>query len=135
MDRSAPAATFLSTSLPPPERVLHLVTLCVARDFDLDQRDLLARMRGAPRAAFARQVAIYLAHVSFGLSFAAIGRMFGRDRTTVAHACRVIEDRRDDRDLDRRLTALESAFRRSRDGMGGHRGNPKPSRLGSEVRR
>lgn len=95
------------------ERVLGLVTLCVARDFELEQDSLLVPTRGAPKAAFARQVAIYLVHVCFGLSFAAVGRMFHRDRTTVAHACRVVEDRRDNRELDRRLSALEQLCRRS----------------------
>jgi chromosomal replication initiation ATPase DnaA len=51
---------------------------------------------------------MYLAHVGFALSFEAIGRAFGRDRTTVSHACRVVEDSRDDARLDRRLSALET---------------------------
>ncbi|MCO5129878.1 MAG: chromosomal replication initiator DnaA [Xanthobacteraceae bacterium] len=130
MDRSASTAA-ITMSLPPPDRVLRAVTLCVARDFGLDPADLLARTRGAPRVAFARQVAVYLAHVSFGLSFAAIGRLFHRDRTTVAHACRVIEDRRDDRELDRRLTALERACRRVRVRTGG--GGPEASRPAAEA--
>ena len=116
MNRSAPSgSTTFSRSAPvsPSERILRFVTLCVARDFGFDQSALLEPTRGAPQVAFARQVAIYLAHVCFGLSFAAIGRMFRRDRTTVAHACRVIEDRRDDRGLDLRLTALERVCRRS----------------------
>lgn len=127
MDRSAPpAATSLSsTRVLPPERILRFVTLCVARDFQLDQGALLVPTRGAPQAAFARQVAIYLMHVCFGLSFAAVGRMFHRDRTTVAHACRVIEDRRDDRELDRRLAALERACRRS----------PEQARLAAKAER
>jgi hypothetical protein len=50
---------------------------------------------------------MYLAHVGFQLSFGAIGRVFDRDRTTVAHACRVVEDGRDDIWLDCRLEALE----------------------------
>lgn len=138
MNRSASpvaAVRASSTPIPSPERILCLVTLCVARDFGLAQDDLLARMRGAPRVAFARQVAIYLAHVGFGLSFAAIGRLFQRDRTTVAHACRVIEDRRDDRDLDRRLTALERACRRSRQGAGRPRKVAEPSRPAAEAGR
>ena len=63
----------------------------------------------ATAAAFARQSAMYLAHVSFGLSFSEIGRAFGRDRTTAAHACRLIEDRRDDPAVDAVLGQLESA--------------------------
>lgn len=115
MDRPASpvAISSFSPRVPSSERVLRFVTLCVARDFELDQGALLVPTRGAPQAAFARQVAIYLTHVCFGLSFAAVGRMFHRDRTTVAHACRVIEDRRDDRELDRRLAALERTCRRS----------------------
>ena len=59
--------------------------------------------------AFARQSAMYLAHVSFGLSYAEVGRAFGRDRTTAAYACRLIEDRRDDPAIDAVLGSLENA--------------------------
>src|SRR5665811_1410920 len=62
-----------------------------------------------PRAAFARQVAMYLAHVVCGLSLTEVGALFARDRTTVAHACEVVEDRRDDPQLDGRLDQLERA--------------------------
>lgn len=87
--------------------VFRHVTNCVAHDFGIDADALSAATRGAPRVALARQVAMYLLHVGFALSFEAIGRMFGRDRTTVSHACRVIEDGRDDIWLDCRLAALE----------------------------
>ena len=87
MDRPAfPAASRAAPRpVPPPERVLRVVTLCVARDFGLDPNDVLARLRGAPHEAFARQVAVYLAHVCFGLSFAAVGRMLYK-RTGMGHA-------------------------------------------------
>jgi len=94
------------------DHILQHVTLCVARDFRVDPGILTSPRRGGPRVAFARQVAMYLAHVGFALSFASIGRMFGRDRTTVSHACRVVEDRRDENWLDRRLIALEATCRR-----------------------
>jgi chromosomal replication initiation ATPase DnaA len=81
----------------------------VTRDFGVDPGCLMAPSRGSPRVSLARQVAMYLCHVAFAMSFAAIGRAFGRDRTTVAHACRVIEDRRDDIWFDRRIAALERA--------------------------
>lgn len=83
----------------------------VASDFSLDARDLMSPTRGAPRTALARQVAMYLAHTAFGLNFRTIGRAFGRDRTTVAHACRMIEDGRDDDWFDSRLSALELTCR------------------------
>jgi chromosomal replication initiation ATPase DnaA len=58
-------------------------------------------------AALARSLAMYLAHVSFGMSLGRVGRAFGRDRATVRHACYTIEDRRDDPRFDRWLEALE----------------------------
>ena len=73
--------------------------------------ELMAASRRAPRIAWARQVAMYLAHITFGISLADVGREFGRDRTTVAHACRVVEQRRDDPNLDNALTRLEHRIR------------------------
>jgi hypothetical protein len=74
----------------------------------------LAALRGPRRgrapAALARQTAMYLAHVAFGLTFTRVGICFGRDRTTVRHACAVIEDRRDDPVQEFALSALELAL-------------------------
>ena len=50
---------------------------------------------------------MYLTHVSCGLSLTEVGHIFARDRTTVAHACAVIEDRRDDPVFDRALELME----------------------------
>lgn len=61
--------------------------------------------------ALARQTAMYLAHVACELSLTEVGLLFDRDRTTVAHACGVIEDRRDDRVFDRVIDLLERAVR------------------------
>jgi chromosomal replication initiation ATPase DnaA len=58
-------------------------------------------------AALARNLAMYLAHVAFGMSLARVGSAFARDRTTVSYACKVIEGRRDDPRFDRWLEALE----------------------------
>lgn len=73
--------------------------------------DLIGPTRGAPDAALARQIAMYLTHVGFGMSLSRVAAAFGRDRSTVAHACHLIEDRRDDRHLDELLAALETAVR------------------------
>jgi chromosomal replication initiation ATPase DnaA len=73
--------------------------------------DLWSGTRGRPRVAFARQVAMYLAHVACGLSLTEVGHTFARDRTTVAHACGRVEDLRDDPKLDRALELLESVLR------------------------
>lgn len=68
-----------------------------------------ARRRGRP-VAQARQTAMYLAHVAFGLSLTRVGICFGRDRTTVRHACALIEDGRDDPALELGLGALEAGI-------------------------
>lgn len=80
--------------------------------FTIAADELRARTRRGARTAFARQVAMYLAHIGFGLSFAQVGRLFDRDRTTAAHACRLVEDRRDDPGFDLMLDHLEVAVRR-----------------------
>lgn len=81
----------------------------VAATFRLPVEDLRSASRGEAQIAFARQVAMYVAHVWFALSLTEVGRRFDRDRTTVAHACRVVEDRRDDPRIDRVVAAVESA--------------------------
>lgn len=81
----------------------------VSRAFNLGETDLRRASRGHAPVAFARQVAMYVAHVWFALSLSEVGRRFGRDRTTVAHACRVVEERRDDPRIDRVVAAIESA--------------------------
>ena len=86
----------------------------VAAAFDVDVANLRAPGRGARRTAFARQVAMYLAHVTLGMPLTDVGRHFGRDRTTAGHACARIEDCRDDDRTDRVLCYLEAAIERWR---------------------
>ncbi|WID95689.1 helix-turn-helix domain-containing protein [Bosea vestrisii] len=66
--------------------------------------------RGARRIAFARQLAMYLTHVGFGLTLTEVGSCFERDRTTVRHACALIEDRRDEPTFDFAVSALEAGL-------------------------
>lgn len=54
-----------------------------------------------------RQIAMYVCHVVLRLSQADIGVAFGRDRTTVGHACNRVEDRRDDVAFDAFVSAVE----------------------------
>ena len=81
----------------------------VTQVFGIAYKDLRRTTRGRAKVALARQVAMYLALVGCGLSLTETGRLFERDRTTVAHACGVIEDRRDDPTFDRALDLLEWA--------------------------
>jgi hypothetical protein len=66
--------------------------------------------RGARRIAFARQLAMYLTHVGFGLTLTEVGACFERDRTTVRHACALVEDRRDQPAFDLAVSALETGL-------------------------
>lgn len=61
--------------------------------------------------AFARQLAMYLCHVAANMSLREISTLFGRDRTTVSHACHAIEDRRDCPTFDKQIEFLENEFR------------------------
>jgi chromosomal replication initiation ATPase DnaA len=67
---------------------------------------------------------MYLAHVVCGLSLTEVGALFARDRTTVAYACGVVEDKRDDPELDSRLDHLERAVSSLIDALTWHRGAP-----------
>jgi len=92
-----------------------IIDAAVAAAFIVPLGELRANTRRQAPVALARQSAMYLAHVAFGLSFSEVGRAFGRDRTTAAYACRRIEDRRADRGLDTALAELEHALRRNFD--------------------
>ena len=82
----------------------------VARHFRLPVVALFAPTRSKARIALARQVAMYLCHVLLGMSLIEVGKVFGRDRTTVSHACNVVEDRRDDAGFDKVLSKIEKAL-------------------------
>ena len=77
--------------------------------------ELVAAERGVPaallaRIAEARQIAMNLMHVVLRRKYADIGAFFGRDRTTVSHACALIEDRRDNSRFDAGVSRLEAAL-------------------------
>lgn len=97
-----------------PQRLCKLAALLAAAAFAVPFAELVAASRRPPHVAFARQAAMYLAHVSFGIGYSEVGRAFGRDRTTAAHACRLVEERRDDPGIDALLASLESACGRLR---------------------
>ena len=111
VQRSSIPASNTPSGLNSPERRCREIVAHVAPEFGVTSAVIASATRGSQKAAFVRQVAMYLAHVVFGLGFAVIGECFRRDRTTVAHACRVVEDRRDDIWFDCRMDALELACR------------------------
>ncbi len=91
----------------------HVVELCdcvidiVSALFSVSGRDMRMPGRGSTEVARARQIAMYVCHVALGLKMRDVGYGFGRDRTTVMHACHLIEDLRDDAEFDRVLAVTE----------------------------
>jgi len=87
-----------------------LAQAVAAYAYGLALSDFQQRSRVADRA---RQVGMYLAHVSLRLGLREVGRGFGRDHKAVAHACRRIEEAREDPAFDRTVEWLETLTRRA----------------------
>jgi chromosomal replication initiator protein len=79
--------------------------VCVA--FGVTEKELLGASR-LRNVLVPRQVAMYLARELTGLSLPRIGATFGRDHTTVLHACRKVEEAIAD---DERLAATVRQLR------------------------
>jgi hypothetical protein len=85
----------------PKPRTTYIVSRCkrvetisatVAEFYELTPEQL-AGPRGSAFVSNARQVAMYLSRELANQSFPRIGWMFGRDHTTVMHACEVVAER------------------------------------------
>ena len=87
----------------------------------IGREELRAATRGRQNVAVARQTGMYLARVALGMTLSSAGRLFGRDRTTASHACRVIEDLRDDPGFDALLLEMEAFVVRPQSRSGGTR--------------
>jgi len=78
---------------------------------DVPPEEIIGGARGSANVAFARQVAAYLCHIAFEWSLSRVALAFGRDRSTMAHACHAIEDRREEPQFDLWIGALEAMLR------------------------
>ena len=92
-----------------------LVQTVVAQSYNVTLDDMRASTRGGARAAFARQVAMYLMHVVCRMTLTEAAGHFGRDRSTAYHACHHVEDLRNDVRFDRQLVDLENIVREAAD--------------------
>ena len=90
--------------------LLRVTSEIVAHSFDLDPRKLVSRKRGSSAVSRARQVTAYLLHTTLSMPLIDIARELQKDRTTIGHACRMVEDLRDDPDFDDRISGLESTL-------------------------
>lgn len=84
-----------------------LVLLVVGAQMRTSRKALLQASRGTARVCQARQIAMYLLHTALSCSYQEVAAIFGRDRTTVSHACRLVEDMRDDPQTDGKLLQME----------------------------
>jgi hypothetical protein len=113
-----PATEDFDRSRPPCEAgrrdrsLKSIVETTVSQVFRIELAAIQASSRGLANVALARQTAMYLTHVVCGMPLTDVGRVFNRDRTTVRHACTVIEDRRDDASFDRTICLLEEIVAR-----------------------
>ena len=89
---------------------LVLVDELVSRTYRLPRSALHAGTRCRKSVAFARQVAMYLCHVCLSYPLKDIAKHYERDRTTVAYACRVVEDKREEEETELLINSLESAL-------------------------
>ncbi|WP_273792704.1 helix-turn-helix domain-containing protein [Brucella anthropi] len=84
-----------------------LIDLLVAM-FGVSGTELRSPLRCRREVARVRQIGMYVAHTAFGLAMREVAAGFARDRTTVMHACHLVEDMRDDTEFD----AIVSKFER-----------------------
>jgi chromosomal replication initiation ATPase DnaA len=79
----------------------------LAACFSVSGRELRAQGRTRAEICRVRQIGMYVAHVIAGLSMFEVGCGFQRDRSTVAYACHLVEDLRDDPDFERVMLMIE----------------------------
>ena len=99
------------------DRTDRIVAVCdavfdiAAAWFNVSGREMRYPGRSPLGLARVRQIAMYVTHVSLRISMRDVGEGFGRDRTTVLHACHQVEDMRDDEVFDQVVVLLERVVR------------------------
>ncbi|VAW17718.1 hypothetical protein MNBD_ALPHA12-222 [hydrothermal vent metagenome] len=90
------------------DRAASMLVRIVARAHNVTVAELFHHSRSRAPIAATRQLAMYLMHVVLGRNLTEVGRFFGRDRTTVSHACIRIEDMRDEPGFEQQVLELET---------------------------
>lgn len=73
-----------------------LAVACTSLVFCVPGLDLNQPRATGPMIVYARQVAMWLTHCQLGLTQTRTAQLFQKDRSTVAHACGLVEDALDD---------------------------------------
>jgi chromosomal replication initiation ATPase DnaA len=92
-----------------------LAQAVVASSYGVAMADMRSRTRKED-AQKARQLAIYLARVVFGIGLRTLADEMGRSPATVCHACKRVEQRRDEPSYDRTVEFLETQLREAEGG-------------------
>jgi chromosomal replication initiation ATPase DnaA len=91
-----------------------LAQFVAAQVYGVPLEQLRAPTRGRPRVARARQIAIHLARSVFAMSHNQLADEFKRDRSTIHHACHVIDGMREgNAEFDASLRWMESLLRQA----------------------
>lgn len=91
-----------------------LARFVVAQVYGVTVEEMRKPTRGRPHVARARQIAIHLARSVFAMSHRQLAREFARDRSTIHHACHLIEGMREaSTEFDSNLRWIESLLRRA----------------------
>lgn len=99
-----------------PAHQFHQVDLVVATvclEFGLTETDMKNPKQQDRHLRFARQVAMYLANVLYEMNHSLLGERFDKDRSTVSHACKVVEESREDPVFDLKIIKLENFLRQA----------------------
>lgn len=112
MLQALPPPRSLPAPAEPPIREACLMAAHLAAESSgLPLDEVLHTERRGRASASARALAMYLAHVGLGTPVGQVARAFRRHRSTVAHACRLIEEHREEPGCDRRIATLERRLR------------------------
>jgi chromosomal replication initiation ATPase DnaA len=79
----------------------------LAACFSVPSKELRSQERASACISRIRQVGMYISHVALGLNMKEVASGFCRDRSTVVHACHLIEDLREDPDFDKICATVE----------------------------
>jgi chromosomal replication initiation ATPase DnaA len=91
-----------------------LAQTIVMQVYGVPVTEMRAPTRGRPLVARARQIAIHLARSVFAMSHKQLAAEFGRDRSTICHACQLIDGMRAaDGEFDSALRWMEALLRRA----------------------
>jgi chromosomal replication initiation ATPase DnaA len=104
---------FRKREVRPPQSAVERILVACAAAYGVPAYTLNERSHRA-EVAQPRQLAMWVVREALGWSLPRIGRAFGYHHTSVLHACRIVEIRRDDREWAAHTDRIVAAFARFR---------------------